>query len=136
MRMKATRDLLRCALLLVGFVGCAYAQTPERPAYRLSPASNGAITVERGNKRAVYQPVFVVIRSESDPQLGLSRFASTPGETLEGVNVENYPLPRWRAANGNGMTDVLYEAGSVTELRALGLTCAGRWRCGVDIRGQ
>ena len=84
----------------------------------LRGAPNGAITIERGGKRAVYQPVFTVIRAESDPQLGLSGFASTPGESLEGVNVENYPLPRWRAASGNGMTDVVYEAGSVTEVRA------------------
>ncbi len=115
--MTATRDLLRCALLFVGFVSGAHAQQPATPAYRLSPASNGAITVERGGKRAVYQPVFTIIRAESDPQLGLSRFASTPGESLEGVNVENYPLPRWRAASGNAMTDVVYEAGSVTEVR-------------------
>ena len=66
----------------------------------------------------MYQPHFTVIRAETDPKLGLSGFASTPGESLEGVNVENYPLPRWRAANGNGMTDIVYEAGSVTEIRA------------------
>jgi hypothetical protein len=116
--MKATRDLIRFGLLFVGFASCAEAQQPTTPSYRLSPASNGAIAVERSGKRAVYQPVFTVIRSESDPQLGLSRFASTPGESLEGVNVENYPLPRWRAANGNSMTDVVYDAGSVTEVRA------------------
>ena len=112
--MTATRDLLRCALLFLGFASCAHAQT----AYRLTSAANGAITIERDGKRAVYQPAFTVIRSESDPQLGLSGFASTPGESLTGVNVENYPLPRWRAANGNGMTDVVYEAGSVTQVRA------------------
>ena len=86
-------------------------------AYRLSVASDGAVTVERAGKRAVYQPHFTVIRAETDPKLGLSGFASTPGESLEGVNVENYPLPNWRAANGNGMTDVVYEAGSVTDVR-------------------
>ena len=99
-----------CLLLLVLLSGAA--------PYRLSSAPTGATTLERGGKRVVYQPVFTIIRSESDPQLGLSRFASTPGESLEGVNVENYPLPRWRAASGNGMTDVLYDAGSVTEVRA------------------
>ena len=116
--MKAARDLLRSALLFVGFASCAHAQRTSAPSYRLSAASNGAITVERGGKRALYQPVFTIIRSESDPQVGLSRFASTPGESLEGVNVENYPLPRWRATGGNGMTDVVYDAGAVTEVRA------------------
>ena len=28
------------------------------------------------------------------------------------------PLPRWRAANGAGMTEIVYDAGSVTEVRA------------------
>jgi hypothetical protein len=116
--MKRARDLVRLALLLVGFAGHAQAQGPTFLPYRLSGAADGAVTIERGDKRAVYQPVFVIIRSESDPQLGLSRFASTPGESLEGVNVENYPLPRWRSASGKGSTDVIYEAGSVTELRA------------------
>src|SRR5678815_951244 len=116
-RMKPARDLISCALLFVGFASCVNAQQSSTP-YRLSSAANGALTVERGGKRAVYQPTFTVIRSEADPQLRLSGFASTPGESLEGVNVENYPLPRWRAANGNGMTDVLYEAGSAVEVRA------------------
>ncbi|HJY38639.1 MAG TPA: hypothetical protein VJ299_14275, partial [Steroidobacteraceae bacterium] len=115
--MKPARDLISCALLFVGFASCVNAQQSSTP-YRLSSAANGALTVERGGKRAVYQPTFTVIRSEADPQLRLSGFASTPGESLEGVNVENYPLPRWRAANGNGMTDVLYEAGSAVEVRA------------------
>jgi hypothetical protein len=119
--MKLARDLTcAAALLFVAFASCASAQQPSTPPYRLSGASNGAVTVERGGKRAIYQPVFTVIRAEADPQLGLSGFASTPGESLEGVNVENYPLPRWRAVNGNGMTDVLYDAGSVTEIRATG----------------
>jgi hypothetical protein len=115
--MKPARDLITCALLFAGFASCVNAQQPSPP-YRLSSAANGALTVERAGKRAVYQPAFTVIRSEADPQLRLSGFASTPGESLEGVNVENYPLPRWRAANGNGMTDVLYEAGSAVEVRA------------------
>jgi hypothetical protein len=115
--MKPARDLIRFALLLAGFATCAHAQS-STPQYRLSAESSGAVAVERGGKRAVYQPQFTVIRAETDPKLGLSGFASTPGESLAGVNVENYPLPRWRAANGNGMTDVVYEAGSVTEIRA------------------
>ena len=32
--------------------------------------------------------------------------------------MENYPLPHWRRANGNGMTDIVYEAGSVIDVRA------------------
>ena len=36
------------------------------------------------------------------------------------MNLENYPLPRWRAASGSGTTDVVYQAGSVTEVRATG----------------
>jgi hypothetical protein len=116
--MKAARALIRCAWVLVGFASCAHAQQLATPQYQLSAASNGAITLERSGKRAVYQPVFTVIRAAADPQLGLSRFASTPGESLDDVNVENYPLPRWRAANGNGMTDVLYDAGSVNQVRA------------------
>jgi hypothetical protein len=118
--MKRTRDLACSALLFVAFTSCATAQQPSMPAYGLRGAPNGAITIERSGKRAIYQPVFVVIRAESDPQLGLSGFASTPGESLEGVNVENYPLPRWRAASGSGTTDVVYEAGAVTEVRATG----------------
>lgn len=120
--MKGVRSLIGFALSFAGlFTGvaiCATAQQQPTPSYRLSAASGGAVTVERGGKRAVYQPSFTIIRSETDPKLGLSGFASTPGESLEGVNVENYPLPRWRAANGKGMTDVVYEAGSATEVRA------------------
>jgi hypothetical protein len=115
--MKATARLLSL-ILFAGLAPNAHAQQPSTAPYRLSGASNGSITLERGGKSAVYQPVFTIIRSESDPQLGLSRFASTPGESLEGVNVENYPLPRWRAADGKGMTDVIYAAGSVAEVRA------------------
>src|SRR3954469_3720980 len=116
--MKRARDLVCLALLFVGFASRAQAQESTVLPYRLSGAADGAVTIERGGKRAVYRPVFVIIRSESDPQLGLSRFASTPGESMEGVNVENYPLPRWRSASGKGMTDVIYEAGTVTELSA------------------
>ena len=108
------------ALLLIGFASCVSAQQSSSPAYAIRGATDGAITIERSGKRAIYRPVFVVIRAESDPQLGLSAFASTPGESLHGVNVENYPLPRWRAASGSGTTDVVYQAGSVTEVRATG----------------
>lgn len=120
--MKRARSLIGFALLFPGlFAGVATGATVQQPStqsYRLSAASSGAVTVERDGKQAVYQPQFTIIRSETDPKLGLSGFASTPGESLEGVNVENYPLPRWRAANGKGMTDVVYEAGSATEIRA------------------
>jgi hypothetical protein len=112
--MTSTRDLIRCALLFLGFASCVHAQT----SYRIARSTDGAVTIERDGKRAVYQPVFTVIRAASDPQLGLSHFASTPGESLDDVNAENYPLPRWRAASGNGMTDVIFEAGAVTEVRA------------------
>jgi hypothetical protein len=118
--MKRARDLACSALLFIGFASGAIAQQPSTPAYGLRGAPNDAIAIERSGKRAIHQPVFVVIRAESDPQLGLSGFASTPGESLEGVNVENYPLPRWRAASGSGTTDVVYQAGSVTEVRATG----------------
>ncbi len=115
--MKGARDLIRFALLLAGFAACAQAQSSTPPPYRLSAASDGAVTVGRDGSRSVYRPHFTVIRSETDPTLRLSGFASTPGESLEGVNVENYPLPNWRRANSAGMTDVVYEAGSVTEAR-------------------
>jgi hypothetical protein len=113
--MKLVRDLICFALLLAG---AATTATAQQPAYRLGTAPNGAVTVERDDKRAVYQPVFTIIRAETDPKLHLSGFASTPGESLENVNVENYPLPRWNAMNGSRVTDVVYEAGSVTEVRA------------------
>jgi hypothetical protein len=113
--MKAVRDLICLVLLLVGV---ATAATAQHSPYQLSAASNGAVTLERAGKRAVYQPVFTIIRSETDPQLHLSGFASTPGESLENVNVENYPLPRWTAVTGNRVTDVVYEAGAATEVRA------------------
>ena len=116
--MKAARDLVCCALLLAIAMTSISAQEQPTAQYQLSRAANGGVIIERGGKRAAYQPVFIVIRSQTDPQLGLSSFASTPGESLEGVNVENYPLPRWRAANGAGMTDVVYDAGSVIEARA------------------
>jgi hypothetical protein len=111
-----TRGLLCVVLSLTALASMAQ----QMPSYRISSAANGSVTIERDGKRATYEPVFTVIRSDGDPQLGLSKFASTPGETLEGVNVENYPLPRWRTANGSGMTDVVYEAGAVTQIRATG----------------
>ena len=113
-----TRNLLGIVLSLTALASSAMAQ--QTPSYRVSSAVGGAVTVERDGKRATYEPVFTVIRSDADPQLGLSHFASTPGESLEGVNVENYPLPRWRSASGGGMTDIVYEAGAVTQVRATG----------------
>ena len=119
MRMKRTRELLRSHCCSSDLRAAPRAAIVDAGVSAERVRSNGAITIERSGKRAVYQPIFVVIRAESDPQLGLSGFASTPGESLEGVNVENYPLPRWRAASGNGTTDVVYQAGSVTEVRAI-----------------
>jgi len=116
--MKSVRDLIRLSVAFLAVAACANAQ-PSTP-YGLKAASTGGVTVERGGNRSVYQPRFTIIRSDTDPKLGLSGFASTPGETLEGVNVENYPLPRWRAARGSGMTEVLFDAGTVTDVRATG----------------
>lgn len=108
--------LAACAMLPPG----AVAQVPLSPPYQISPAADGGVIVLRGGYRSVYRPTFTIIRSPTDPQLGLSAFSSTPGERREGVNAENYPLPRWRAAAGKGMTDNLYQAGSVTRVRATG----------------
>src|SRR5688572_6161557 len=118
--MKGVRNLIGFALLLVGVSVSAAAQRSSAPSYQISSDSSGAVTVERGGKRSVYQPTFTIIRAEADPKLGLSAFASTPGESLEGVNVENYPLPNWRAAKGGKRTDTVYEAGAVTVVRATG----------------
>src|SRR5688500_3017661 len=82
--MKAVRDLICFASLLAGVATSA---TAQQPSYQVSAASNGAVTIERDGKRAVYQPVFTIIRTEADPKLQLSGFASTPGESLENVNV-------------------------------------------------
>ena len=121
--MRGARDVIRFAswaagLAVAALATCAKAQQFPTAPYRLSAGSGGAVIVARGAHRSVYQPVFTIIQSQTDPQLGLSAFASTPGEHPEGVNAENYPLPRWRASHGNGMTDVLYEAGAVIEARA------------------
>ncbi|HEX7116465.1 MAG TPA: hypothetical protein VF193_15170 [Steroidobacter sp.] len=105
-------------VLFCGLLASATLQASTDRTYRLDVDSSGAVTIERDGKRAVYQPVFTIIRAETDPKLHLSNFASTPGESLEGVNPENYPLPNWRAADGSGTTEVVYEAGSVTEVRA------------------
>ena len=56
MRMKIARDLTCAVLLFAGFASCVNAQQSSPP-YRLSGASNGTVTIERGGKRAVYQPV-------------------------------------------------------------------------------
>lgn len=110
-----TRNLLALILSLTAWR--ADAGATQMPSYRIAPASSGAVTVEREGKRVVLQPIFTIIRSATDPKLGQSRFGPAPSYSEE-VNVENYPLPRWRASNGNRVTDVLYEAGAVTEIRA------------------
>ena len=114
--MKAVRDLICLAVLFGGVTACALAQSSV-PSYQVSAASNGVVTIERAGKRSEYRPHFTIIRAETDPQLALSGFASTPGESLEGVNVENYPLAGWRRAGGNGRTDIVYEAGAVIDVR-------------------
>jgi len=123
--MKNVCYLICFALLLVGLASGAVAQQPS--SYRLSAAAGGAVILERDGRRAVYQPDFTIIRSETDPKLGLSGLAANPGEpgwaaipgqSFTGVNAENYPLPIWCAASGNGITDVIYEAGAVTQIRA------------------
>src|SRR5262245_9917707 len=115
--MKHVRALVSCALIGFGLVSVTAASEPSSP-YRMTVTSSGTLTIERDGKRAEYRPVFTVIRATTDPKVGLSGFTSTPGEHHEGVNAENYPLPRWQAATGKGTTDVVYEAGAVTELRA------------------
>jgi hypothetical protein len=123
--MKVARDSLCFVLVLAAITVSCNAQSSTQP-YRLSAAADGVVTVERDGHRSEYRPRFTIIRSDTDPKLGLSGFASTPGESLEGVNVENYPLPNWRrASGGNGRTDLVYEAGTVigargTAGRALG----------------
>ena len=93
--------------IIASVVVRADAQGPTPAAYHLSPASDHAITVERGGEKAVYRPVFTVIWSETDPKLALSGFTSTPNEPRKDVNPENYPLPHWQAAKGVDTTDVL-----------------------------
>jgi hypothetical protein len=117
--MKNTARNLICLALSLA-VCAADASTQQAPLYRISAATGGEVTLERGGKSAVYQPIFTIIQSETDPKLGLSAWAAVPGDSLEGVNAENYPLPHWRAASGNRMTEVVYEAGSVTQVRATG----------------
>ena len=114
--MKAARDLICLAVLFGGVAAGVHAQSSV-PSYQVSAASNGVVTIERAGKRSEYRPHFTIIRAETDPQLALSGFASTPGESLEGVNVENYPLAGWRRAGGNGRTDIVYEAGAVIDVR-------------------
>ncbi len=115
--MTALRRSALATILLAGTATCASAQTPATP-YRLEAESAGTMAVERDGKSVDYQPVFTIIRADSDPKLHFSPFSSTPGKKTDGVNVENYPLPQWRGASGAGTTDVLYDAGAVTQVRA------------------
>lgn len=101
------------ALLLAGTAASAAA-----PDYGLRAAAGGAMQVERAGASALYQPVFTVVRADSDPKLQLTPFYSTPGQAFTGANPENYPLPEWRKAQGEGLTENLYEAGKVTVVRA------------------
>ncbi|MEO6001554.1 MAG: hypothetical protein ABIZ04_01425 [Opitutus sp.] len=118
-----THSRFRFVGLIAGFTLAALviradAQTPAPTGYQLTAAPDGAVTVERGGERSVYQPIFTIISSQTDPKLGLSGFSSTPNEHRENVNPENYPLPRWQAVKGGGNTDVLYEAGATIQVRA------------------
>jgi len=88
--------------------------------YTLRRAADGSAIVTRDGAAETYRPVFTVIRADADPALGLSAFSSTPGEHQANVNPENYPLPEWRAAGGEGRTDDVYRAGAVTTLTATG----------------
>jgi hypothetical protein len=117
--MKQVRDLIGFVLLALAAATSSGA-APSPPPYQISVAPSGAVTVERGGKRSIYQPTFTIVRATTDPKLGLSGFASTPGESLEGVNVDNYPLPNWQAATGGKRTEIIYEAGAVTVVRATG----------------
>lgn len=127
MMMSAARQLIRFALL-AGVTTLATAQSAS-PDYRVRSAGN-QVRIERAGAASVYEGVFTVIRADRDPQLRLSSFASTPGEkatetnahhrTTIAVNQENYPLPGWVTPDGRGNTDVVYEAGTVREVRAIG----------------
>jgi hypothetical protein len=112
-RMTFRRPFL--VLLLASIAGAAAAQPPAP--YRLQARPGGAVAVERGGRQSVYQPVFTIVRAETDPKLAFSKFYSTPGEGLAGANPENYPLPEWAGANG-ARTDNVYQAGAVTQVRA------------------
>ena len=104
-------------MALAGTAISAAAELPS-PTYSLRADASGSVTIVRDGQHARYDPVFTVIRADRDPELALSHFSSTPGEKIEGVNAENYPLPNWRRTSGTGTTDNLYEAGAVTTLRA------------------
>jgi hypothetical protein len=123
---KAICRAIRFALL-AGVATAATAQTSDTQ-YHLRPQSDGAVAVAREGGISTYRPVFTVIRTDSDPNLRLSGFSSTPGEvksdagpahnTRIPANPENYPLPNWSRPDGSGATDNVYQAGAVTELRA------------------
>ena len=98
----------------------AWAQSAAQPAYGITLGRDGAARITRGRQTAEYRPIFTIIRSDSDPQLGLSAFSSTPGEHIGNVSPENYPLPQWRSNSGGGRTDIVFDAGSPTTVTATG----------------
>jgi hypothetical protein len=99
------------ALLLAGTAASA-------ADYGVRAGGGDAVQITHDGARALYQPVFTIIRAEGDPGLKLSKSYSTPGKAFVDANPENYPLPNWRKAQGEGYTDNLYEAGKVTIVRA------------------
>lgn len=123
---------IRVALIRVALLASASSIAAAQPAtdYRIRSGGGGNVRIERGSASSTYQGVFTIIRAEGDPELRLSSFTSTPGEkrtetnahhrTTLGVNEENYPLPGWRAADGKGDTDVVYQAGTARIVRATG----------------
>ncbi|HVJ03705.1 MAG TPA: hypothetical protein VM662_16115, partial [Sphingomonas sp.] len=126
---KAIRRVVRFALLagVATAATAATAQTSDTQ-YHLRPQADGGVEVARAGGVSTYRPVFTVVRADSDPHLRLSGFSSTPGEvksdagpahnTRIPANPENYPLPNWTRPDGSGVTDNVYQAGAVTQLRA------------------
>jgi hypothetical protein len=119
--MKAGRMMRRtCSIVAAALAATTLTGAAAPDSYRLQVGPAATVTVARAGHQVRYAPVFTIIRADSDPKLALSGFSSTPGEHVQGVNAENYPLPQWRRPNGAGSTDNLYEAGAVTQLRATG----------------
>lgn len=109
--MRKMARLSVIALLLAGTAASA-------ADYGLRAESGGAVRIAHDGASALYRPVFTIIRAEGDPGLKLSKSYSTPGKAFVDANPENYPLPNWRKAQGDGYTDNLYDAGKVTIVRA------------------
>lgn len=116
--MPAKQLLTKAAMVVAALASSAAAESTDA-SYVLHRSAGGDSIVSRAGKSEVYRPLFTVIRSDADPQLGLSAFTSTPGERKPNVNPENYPLPEWRAADGHGLTDDVYRAGAVTTVAAV-----------------